>query len=190
MPTVELFSVHAKADWRPAAPSTFDIIVSRDRCSHRALFQPVYSAHPGTLVHLGNLGMAQQDFGFWGNELFETIEDVEIGVEADEKGTAWPYAARSPELMIKREVRQDFSDLLSSAYNASAINLALFATDYQFGGPAKVQFFDSQNHFWEAHDAKGVFFNTLSAIGESSRLRPTLAYLKRAAQHPTAADGQ
>jgi hypothetical protein len=110
--------------------------------SHRALFQPVFDALSGVIVHLGNKSLeGDQGTPWFGGSLMD-----------------WQHNGA---LVFLPEVRVEIADLMQRLVRASPSRRITFSTDYQSSDERREQGKVEVSKFLELHDCRALRYNSL-----------------------------
>ena len=152
MPTIEIVCV-AQSEPLDFSDLPFAVLAENKPVSHRGLFQSDFDKLTGCIYHLGNPDLRGDEDGlFWAYEL---VNDA-IGEETDEAF-----------LKFDDEFVPHVKAMLGQLLAASPIGQVTFSSDWQFG-TEDVRRFEaiSEQQFWQLHDAGGLRFNALYALGK------------------------
>jgi len=166
MPTIEIVSVDS--DNLDLNQKDFEVTIKIDNelISHRGLFNDFLNRQKGTIIHIGNPDIKNdEDGGFFGGILinwdFESVElilpELHIDNPVDNLG-----ANQSFKYKFLDEYKSDIDKLLKAAIRNSKIKKVYFLTDYQFGPEnPKQEIVYSLTDFWDRHDNEGLEWNKL-----------------------------
>ncbi|HEX2948597.1 MAG TPA: hypothetical protein VHV83_03360 [Armatimonadota bacterium] len=153
MPTIELVAIDCRAI--PDLPSyqSFAYRVDTQLESDRALFQPVFEALNGIMIHLANKDFEGDDNGPW---FAGAIMDwTQTGSHCKQV------------LIFLPETRDEIIDLMQRLLCASPQHRITFSTDYQFGGERRICSEITLADFVNLHDQRSLRYNELYFIRSS-----------------------
>jgi hypothetical protein len=136
MPTIEIISVDSKT--LELKQEDFDLAIRMERVleSHRGLFYEFLMKQKGTIVHLGNPDMKNNDGGFFAGELLDSsFEAGEIFLPElkEDEGTDSRGANQCFCFKFQDKYKTEVDRILKLAIDNSPIHKIYFLTDFQFG---------------------------------------------------------
>ena len=166
MPTIEIISVDS--DNLSLEQKDFEVAirVGKRLESHRGLFYDFLLKQSGTIIHVGNPDLKNdEDGGFFGGKIINwDIEpgDIVIPHVDGDNPIENLGANQSFRYMFLDEYKSDIDKLLKAAIGNSRIKKVYFLTDYQFGPEnPKQEIVYTLTDFWDRHNNEGLEWNKL-----------------------------
>lgn len=168
MPTIEIVSVESDVN---IDQKDFEVSIRVDKKleSHRGLFYDFLVKQNGTMIHIGNPDLKNEEGGgFFGGAIIDWgLESNDLILpEFDENDpTDSRGANQSFKYRFLDEYKGDIDRIIKEAIKNSKIKQTYFLTDYQFG-PEKPthEIIYTLTAFWDRHDREGLEWNKLYEI--------------------------
>jgi hypothetical protein len=168
MPTIEIASINATKIG--INQEDFNIAIREEIKleSHRGLFYDFLIKQSGTIIHIGNPNLKNEDHGFFADKLINwdfdykeiDIPEVDLNDPTDNWGANQQFV-----FQFLDKYRPEIDQLLKLALRTSPISKIFFLTDYQFGPEhPSTEIIFTITDFWDQHDNSGLKFNRLYEI--------------------------
>ena len=168
MPTIEIASIEANS--LNLNQNDFDVAIIEENklISHRGLFHDFLIRQSGTIVHIGNPDLKNEEFGFFAGKIINwdfdprnvEIPKVNLNAPTDTLGENQQFL-----FQFSEKYKADIDKILKVALEKSPIKRIFFLTDYQFGpenGSKEIIY--TIRDFWAKHDKEGLRLNRLYEI--------------------------